>query len=121
MGRAGWLPLAESCHRITIQDLSKDGRLRDGRQWKSEFSWSNGLFVEAECLLEPPNCRSLRLRYEVEDYYGEMRSVDETLYLERFPQPLGGFRWYFICPTANRRCTVLYLPPSATRFRSRWG
>jgi hypothetical protein len=66
-------------------------------------------------------CRKLRLQYQVEDYFGEVHSVDDTIYLQRFPQPFGGYRWYFICPSSNRRCTVLYQPPGAIRFRSRWG
>src|SRR5687768_14662789 len=44
---------------------------------------------------------------------GEERSIDEIVYLHRFPQPFGGYRWYFICPSSNRGCTVLYQPPSA--------
>ena len=47
--------------------------------------------------------------------------IDEVFYLKRFPQPFGGYRWYFICPTSNRHCRVLYQPPGAKRFRSRWG
>jgi hypothetical protein len=47
--------------------------------------------------------------------------IDETIYLQRFPQPFGGHRWLFICPSTNRRCTVLCQPPGARRFRSRGG
>jgi hypothetical protein len=61
------------------------------------------------------------LNYQVEDYSGTAQSVDETFYLQRFPQPFGGYRWNFVCPSTNRRCSTLYQPPGATRFRSRWG
>lgn len=35
----------------------------------------------------------------------------------------GGRQWYFMCPDMNRRASVLWLPPGATRFCSRqaWG
>jgi hypothetical protein len=39
-------------------------------------------------------------------------------YLQRIPQPYGRHRWYFICPSSNRRCSVLFKPPGAKRFRA---
>jgi hypothetical protein len=101
--------------------LQKDEMLRDGCEWNSRISWPSGFTIEMECRIEPPHWRKLRCKYEVEDYNGEPQSIDETFYLQRFPQPFGGYRWYFVCPSDNRRCTVLYQPPGATRFRSRWG
>ena len=52
---------------------------------------------------------------------GERIPVKETFRLERFDQPFGGYRWYLRCPQTGRRCQCLYLPPGATRFRSRAG
>ena len=53
--------------------------------------------------------------------FGDPHQVGETIYLRRFPQPYGGYRWYFICPSSNRRCSVLLKPPGGRRFRSRRG
>jgi hypothetical protein len=94
----------------------------DDAEWTGRFTWSTGLSVEYECRLEPPNCRILRLRYKTDDEYDdEVVDIDETIYLRRFPQPYGGYRWYFICPSSNRRCSVLLKPPGGKRFRSRRG
>jgi hypothetical protein len=86
------------------------------------FSWGSGFTINAECRIILPGYRHLRLRYTAGgEYTDETAEIDETISLERVPQPFGGFRWFFICPSANRRCTVLYQPPGAWRFRSRWG
>ena len=121
MGKPGWLPVVEGCRRITIGDISGNGMLRDGCEWNSRIVWSDGFSVETECRLEPPNCRRLRLKYQAGEYEDELEDIDETIYLQRFLQPFGGYRWYFICPSSNHRCQVLYQPPGAKRFRSRWG
>jgi hypothetical protein len=64
----------------------------------------------------------LRLKYQgCGEYDDDVVDIDETIWLRRFRQPFGGYRWYFICPNTNRRCTVLYQPPGVKRFRSRWG
>jgi hypothetical protein len=121
MGRPGWLPTVESCRRITIADISRNGLMRDGWEWNSQFVWPSGFTVDAECRLEPPNCRRLRLKYQGGEYNDELQDIDETIYLQRLPQPFGGHRWYFICPSSNHRCRVLYQLPGGKRFRSRWG
>ena len=73
----------------------------------------------------PPRALSqspqVRIKYQFGDYDDELEDIDEVFYLKRFPQPFGGHRWYFICPTSNRHCRVLYQPAGAKRFRSRWG
>ena len=41
--------------------------------------------------------------------------------LESVPLPLGGERWYALCPKRGARCAVLILPPGATQFASAKG
>jgi hypothetical protein len=108
--------------RLAIRDILGIQGMADNWELTGRFMWSNGFSVEYECRLEPPNCRTLRLRYETNDEYDdEVVDIDETIYLRRFPQPYGGYRWYFICPSNNRRCSVLLKPPGGKRFRSRRG
>jgi hypothetical protein len=72
---------------------------------------TGGQAIQYECRLEPPNCRTFRLRYKTDDEYNdEVANIDETIYLRRFPQPYGGYRWYFICPSSNRRCLAALTP-----------
>jgi hypothetical protein len=49
------------------------------------------------------------------------RCLDQWIGLIACPRHYGGKQWYFICPVTNRRASVLWKPPGATRFRSRQG
>src|SRR5262245_23687310 len=60
-----------------------------------------------------------RLHYTATNLNGEQTNVDDRFDLERFPQPFGGHRWYFICPSTGRRAQCLFKPPGAVRFRAR--
>jgi hypothetical protein len=112
----------ESGRRIAVQNLSRAGLLRDGCEWTSTMTWPSGFSIAFEGRIEAPGLRRLKLKYQAGgEYDDEVVDIDETICLERFPQPFGGYRGYFICPSSNRRCTVPYQPPGAKRFRSRWG
>jgi hypothetical protein len=47
----------------------------------------------------------------------------QRIILEGLHRHYGGRQWFFVCPATNRRATVLWKPPGATRFCSRqtWG
>jgi hypothetical protein len=51
-----------------------------------------------------------------------VRFVQQITLVSR-PRHLGGYQWFFLCPTTRRLATVLWKPPGATRFLSRqaWG
>ncbi len=51
------------------------------------------------------------------------RKVDQWLQIVAQPQPLGGERFYVLCPITGRRCTSLILPPGRPFFASvpGWG
>ena len=52
-----------------------------------------------------------------------MEDIDQRVILVPRPRHFGGHQWYFVCRAMNRRCSVLWMPPGATRFCSRheWG
>jgi hypothetical protein len=52
-----------------------------------------------------------------------MDDMEQTIFLVPKPRRFGGHQWYFVCPVMNRYCSVLWMPPGATRFCSRqaWG
>jgi hypothetical protein len=56
----------------------------------------------------------LRLLYSVDG-----KPQDYTIPLTTTPQPFGGCRWWFVCPSTRGRVCKLYLPPGAARFASR--
>ena len=47
------------------------------------------------------------------------RDVRDALTLEAVPQPFGGVRWWFRCPSCRRRRVALYVVPVLHRFRCR--
>jgi hypothetical protein len=53
----------------------------------------------------------------------QMGNTEQTIYLVPRPRRFGGHQCYFVCPVMNRRSSVLWKPPGATRFCSReaWG
>ena len=59
--------------------------------------------------------------------YGEMHVVanwiDQTIRLAAQPRHFGGRQWYFVCPRANQRVSVLWSPPGKRFFAGRksWG
>ena len=53
----------------------------------------------------------------------QMYDEEQTIFLVPRPRRFGGYQWYFICPVMNCDCSVLWMPPGATRFcgRRAWG
>ena len=52
-----------------------------------------------------------------------MGDLEQRLDLVAENRHFGGQQWYFTCPVTGRKCSVVWLPPGATRFCSRqaWG
>jgi hypothetical protein len=53
----------------------------------------------------------------------QIGDLDQRIILVPRPRHFGGYQWYFVCPVMNRDCSVIWLPPGASRFcsRQRWG
>jgi hypothetical protein len=53
----------------------------------------------------------------------QMGDLDQWLMLAPQPRYFGGCQWYFVCQVTSRYCSVVWMPPGATRFCSRqaWG
>jgi hypothetical protein len=53
----------------------------------------------------------------------ELGTLDQWIDLDPAPRHSGGRQWYFVCPVTQRRASVLWKPPGASRFVSRqaWG
>jgi hypothetical protein len=63
-----------------------------------------------------------------EENRGSLRIVvigklEQRLDLIAEPRHFGGQQWYFVCPVTQKKCSVVWLPPGASRFCSRraWG
>ncbi len=49
----------------------------------------------------------------------QLGSLEQWIDLIPQPRHFGGRQWYFECPMTHRRCSVLWMPPGASRFCSR--
>ena len=49
----------------------------------------------------------------------QLGKLDQWITLVPQGSHFGGRQWYFICPVMNRRVSVIWKPPGATRFCSR--
>lgn len=98
---------------LRISDLRKGGLLAPGR--RGELTWdvggrpsgSIGIFTGEG---------SLELTYERRGSAQEWRSVHEVIALDSTEQHFGGQRPWFVCPSCDRRCAVLY---AGEEFRCR--
>jgi hypothetical protein len=50
-----------------------------------------------------------------------MDDMEQTIVLTPWARGFGGHQWYFMCPFEDRCCSVLWMPPGATHFRSQQG
>jgi hypothetical protein len=126
-GRQGSLPVIENGLQLDLRRMRRHGQfLPDAHLANGKLVWSYTHSGEQIANIGYSYCSTgehpwFRVKYTSTPRGGEPISVDEQFDLERFPQPFGGHRWYFICPETGKRAQCLYSPPGATRFRSRHG
>ena len=122
-GRYGGRPTVESALQLDIDYLVRQEIIRFGSPTSCELRFSSDqgdLDVECEARVGDPWNSWIRLRYVITDYWtDEPRKIDEKIFLATSRPPFGGLRWWFVCPSENRRVRKLYLPFGANRFRCR--
>jgi hypothetical protein len=122
-GRRGGGPTVESAFRMDIDVLRRHGLIRLGSRagWVMHFSgYHEDLDVECETHIAERWNSWIRVKYDLVDYWtGEPLAINDTILLEPSRPPLGGLRWWFICPRLNRRVRKLYLPLGGRHFWSR--
>jgi hypothetical protein len=124
-GNYGGRPTVEGSLTLDLSRLLRDGSLRPGHSVKGSVSWTRDpsgepvASVGYEAHLSDTTGR-LRLLYQVTDNAtGEARRHETTVTLVTVPQPFGGRRWWFLCPSTGRRVGKLHLPSGASTFASR--
>jgi len=106
-----WLDL----NKVLREGLGPPGRI----PWPVEIRWTSNRSGELAK-------GSMTIRKEGADR-GFLRIVidklDQRLELIALPRHFGGQQWYFRCPVTSRKCSVMWMPPGASRFSSRqaWG
>jgi hypothetical protein len=117
-GRRTDRPSTDACIRINLADLKRWGMLQRHCMNRRERVWTVdgevvaqlAIVADTDCL-EPHPCLKI-----TGVAFG--RRIDCLVLLESVPLPLGGERWYALCPKRGARCAMLILPPGATQFAS---
>lgn len=122
-GKRAGTPSTKDCLRLSLTDLRKDGALkrhvwaRRERNWVDNFT---GREVAAVAIIADLDCRQSTLSIYFRGWAFGKR-IDQVLVVVAQPQPLGGERFYALCPFTGARCTVLYLPFGGSLFASARG
>jgi hypothetical protein len=124
-GRSGGRPTIESCpFGLDIHDLRPSGCLVPEATCTSQITWpaeDGAARLQVNLLARlMQQSGTLTLAYEQIDYWTERpQQIETTIHLVATAQPLGGQRWWFLCPRTGPRVTKLYLPWGALCFASR--
>lgn len=123
-GRYGGRPTSEATASfvLDIAWLRRAG-LRAGivatisMNWTS--SWDGELAVELGIDTRNPGSAMIEARHITRD--SERQEISYAVRLTTTRPPLGGLRWWFICPATGGLCAKLFLPLGGRRFLSRAG
>jgi hypothetical protein len=124
-GRRAGTPSTKDCVRLSLADLRKDRALKRYVWARRERNWVDmltGHAVGAVTIIADLDCRQPGLTISIRGWAFGQR-IEQTLDVVAQPQPLGGERFYALCPLTGDRCTVLYLPLGGSLFASArgWG
>jgi hypothetical protein len=107
-GRSGSLAVVEDGLKLDIWRLKRQGLFREGvRHAAGTIQWTRtatGEQVASAGFSYSTDYEDpwFKLHYTATTWNGEQTKVDDRFNLERLPQPFGGHRWYFICPSTGR-------------------
>jgi hypothetical protein len=103
-------PLVEDYLPLDVRRLARDSYLAPGAQ--KPFGWKlDDEFVGAVTVAAGEE------HIDVIGLVGDVKSVGETVALERTPGTLGGTVTWFRCPECDRRCLILLVDSPALRCR----
>lgn len=122
-GRQGGRATVESALKLDIDAMIRARIILPGAHVGGEMKfqfYDDELCVQFKALAVNPWNSWIRLRYVISDYWtGEQHEINDTVYLATSRPHYGGQRWWFVCPSENRRVRKLYLPLGGRGFRSR--
>ena len=123
-GRWGGRPTTDDGLTLDLPRLLAQRNFVPGCVVAGTLTWTNtrtGVHVGSIGFESRLDCKTgrVRLHYTTTHRDSGIHSSDYWIQLETTPQPLGGRRWWFLCPKLGGRTTKLYLPPGAMTFASR--
>lgn len=114
-----WTVADSLCLKISVLQKAR----ANGEQTSGTLSWSLGRQGVATINFSMQTRETggwLFLHWNEHDTFsGQQQRRQTHIGIASMPQPLGGRRWWFICPKTGQRVSQLYLPPGADMFASR--
>lgn len=89
---------------ISIIDMNKQGLLKGNSTYKMVTSWGNYREEELLVYVSIVDTPHIYITY----YNANKDEMHQTIWLDKTPCYLGGFRWWYMCPTCLRRAGKLY-------------
>ena len=111
--RRDLLPRMTVEHCVTIE---AHALARQGIHLEERERWLGRRFETIYIVVEPFVVELGTLRVTID--WGGSGNVQYIHFTTTEPR-FGGIRWWFMCPTCDRRCAKLHLPPRAGEFRCR--
>jgi hypothetical protein len=106
-GRQGGRPTVENALRLDIDAMIRARVIHPGAHVGAETKfqfYDDEIGVQFEALAGDPWNSWIRLRNVISDYWtGEQHEIDDKIYLATSRPRHGGLRWWFVCPSENRR------------------
>ncbi len=124
-GRQSERLTVESGLTLNLSRLFKAGWLRPGGATSGVLRWFNVSTQEEAASMGfeshlGADSGNLRVYWSTTNHWtGEKRQCENHIALVTSPQPFGGRRWWFVCPSTGQRSARLHLPPGADAFASR--
>jgi hypothetical protein len=124
-GRSGGWPKVEDSLSLNLPRLFKTGWLKQGAWVSGTLRWSiagtgeetASIGFEARLSEEEGH---VRLHWtSTNRWSGEKRQCENRIELTTRAQPLGGRRWWFVCPRTGQLAARLHLPSGADTFACR--
>jgi hypothetical protein len=113
-GQRSSRPIVEQALRLDIDRMKRCGAIQVGSHVVGQMRlalYDDDIDVKFESRARDPWDGWVRLRYSVSDFWtGEDVEIDDRIRLTTTQPSFGGLRWWFKCPSTNRRCRHLLLP-----------
>lgn len=111
MGRVGSRAALEDGPRLDINALIRDGFIKPGELSGGRFSWTDGTEAVLAADMRPERTYPFAVV--------ECGGVRQEIVILCTPAHFGGVKWFFRCPKAFLRVSILYKPAGSPYFASR--
>lgn len=117
-GRRSNRVTTDKCIRISLSHLKQLGMLKRYCLSRRGLVWTQHDQKVADLtFVTDTDCREPRSCLKITGHaFGQV--IDCLVWLEEYPLPYGGERWYALCPNTGKRGTTLVLPPGKAHFAS---